>query len=340
MSFEEKLLRTIESSFICCAHKHFDNTGIIKINDLLFFIRNRFYTCIEPSTISNVNIFINVKAPFENIITTPHFSDPSTHLSELSRSSLVQIFPDGTFNYVIDSNFTELDVNAFSERGIIYSRKIDTYSSKESFFINKEICNLEPLDVDSSYFAPPCFTDLTDALNHYKQNVARVSRCPFLMALWIDGNHRTILKAKPEADMRRSLENYLNNKLEGTDVKPEQNTSETNPVDIKVTWLNSNREALIEIKWLGKSETTDYYYECRARDGALQLAEYLENNRQRSPNKQSKGYLVVFDARRKDVIPPSRDSLFHYKEKEITYSQESSRNDFYAFRFFMEPICV
>ena len=33
MSFEEKLLRTIESSFICCAHKHFDNTGIIKIND-------------------------------------------------------------------------------------------------------------------------------------------------------------------------------------------------------------------------------------------------------------------------------------------------------------------
>ena len=53
--------------------------------------------------------------------------------------------------------------------------------------------------------------------------------------------------------MRDSLVHALQLVLRDTSVRPEQNTDETKPVDIRVEWFASGASALIEIKWLGRS---------------------------------------------------------------------------------------
>jgi len=63
---------------------------------------------------------------------------------------------------------------------------------------------------------------------------------------------------------------------------------------VKVTWLFTNRHAIIEVNWLGKSvgasgETTNYT-DARARSGAGQLADYLDKDKVQAAQKISRGY--------------------------------------------------
>jgi len=106
--------------------------------------------------------------------------------------------------------------------------------------------------------------------------------------------------------MRSSLAQHLLSTLrDHGEVREEQNVTETEPIDIKVTWSLSSHLSLIEIKWVGRSvnETGDglgkaYWSPSRPREGADQLANYLEENQQRAPAHDTEGYLVVYDARR------------------------------------------
>ncbi len=125
---------------------------------------------------------------------------------------------------------------------------------------------------------------------------------------------------------------------------------ESHPVDIKVTWTLTNRLAIIEIKWLGKSRSKSgklvKYADARANEGARQLADYLDWNRTQTLDRQTKGYLVVIDARRRGLTEKStfvnHKNGMHYYDIEIVFKPafHEKRTDFEKpIRMFAEPIC-
>jgi hypothetical protein len=137
------------------------------------------------------------------------------------------------------------------------------------------------------------------------------------------------------------------------DLREEQNVNEKNPVDLKVVWRMENRSAIIEVKWLGKSidiktrKIKQTYSDGRAREGAKQLAEYLEWHRQQAAKEDTRGYLVIFDCRRNRLktSATSVDKLggLHYEKREVVYAPEyhKARDDFEEpIRMFLEPVCV
>lgn len=201
----------------------------------------------------------------------------------------------------------------------------------------------------TSQFAVPTFADLKSALDHYKVRFASHSQCRILAAIWAD-ERRLFLKPAPEHIMRDSLVQFLAGVLRDAEVRPEQNTDETKPVDIKVTWSEARRISLIEIKWLGKSLKADgtmgdNYSDARARVGAAQLADYLERNRPFVPSHATRGVLVLYDARRWQLSLTNqnitREHARYYGERAINYDPkyEERRQDFDPpVRFFLEPL--
>ena len=152
--------------------------------------------------------------------------------------------------------------------------------------------------------------------------------------------------------MRRSLTRFLRWTLAAdTEVMPEQNVDESHPIDIRVTFNFPNRVGLIEIKWLGYSKdangkTTTRYGQARAKGGALQLANYLDWFRESLPDRTARGYLVVFDCRRRRLnsFPFRLNSVdgFYFADHEIEYDPafHVNRSDFAEpIRMFVEPIC-
>jgi hypothetical protein len=86
------------------------------------------------------------------------------------------------------------------------------------------------------------------------------------------------------------------------------------------------------------------YGEPRARSGATQLADYLERQRANGSAATNKGYLAVFDARRKRVKGPNdpllkRDATW-FEDKDIAYHPDHTKlvTGFEKpIRFFMRP---
>jgi len=213
---------------------------------------------------------------------------------------------------------------------------------------NREVPKLFPSC--SSAFSIPTFSNLQEAFEHYRIKYVRTSSCPIFSGAWYDGK-RFFFKNAPESVMRDSLTRFLVGHFRGdAEVRPEQNVNASRPVDIKVTWWNTKKLALIEIKWLGKSRNKDgrvgvSYGEHRAREGAEQLVDYLDLNRSFAPTHTTVGYLVVIDGRRRNLTAKTtsitaRDGL-HYEDKEIEYNPEyhRQREDFAEpVRLFVEPI--
>ena len=132
---------------------------------------------------------------------------------------------------------------------------------------------------------------------------------------------------------------------------PEQNVDVSKPVDIKVSWIETNRVALIEVKWLGQSARsgdahfTANYGQARARSGSEQLADYLDRYHVEAPLVDARGYLAVFDGRRRglrsadDINISLADATF-FRHLEIDYDPAIlDRNDFAPpVRFYSEAV--
>jgi hypothetical protein len=142
--------------------------------------------------------------------------------------------------------------------------------------------------------------------------------------------------------------------MRGVDIDREHNLDASKPVDVFVNWKSSNRRALIEIKWLGESLSSDgskistSYTNSRATDGAVQIKEYLDLSERDAPNYIVKGYLVVIDGRRKnvtiDTVEISEADGLHYQDKELQFDDEHDyTKKIYNFekpiRMFAKPIC-
>jgi len=82
----------------------------------------------------------------------------------------------------------------------------------------------------------------------------------------------------------------------------------------------------------------------RAQEGADQLADYMDREVRHSNDSSPQAYLVVFDARRRNVRGPadalSREDALHYENDVLTYNPDhaSTRTDFATpLRFYMRP---
>jgi hypothetical protein len=219
----------------------------------------------------------------------------------------------------------------------------------ETFFSLTGTYSAPTLTSTPTYFGEPYFRELRKALERYGTSWVKNSTCEIFRKAWLDDS-RNVFAPSPEVWMRRSLVAHLRSRFrEHTSIMPEQNVSETRPVDVKVTWGKFNRVALIEIKWLGKSartgdsQTTQNFSAARAREGSRQLATYLNLYHVESPDEEARGYLVVYDARRWRLGLPSTSlssvDATHYRNEDLPYEDAVlKRPDFeYPLRFFCEP---
>lgn len=312
-----------------------------KVERLLTFIRDVF-TYLAPETLTtHITIFL----PLTDMATTLGGGktilkdelaamDPPPQAIAPSNASSVTCW------------FGAVDVNQLSASAIVY-----TFDGSDHFVTPDSVIDLPASSTFDSIFATPTFVDLQNALDHYKVHLALRSRCRILRSCWDDAD-RLVLCNRPESTMRDSLENFLVGTLRGghvKEVRPEQPVDGSRPVDLKITWSFTNRIAYIEIKWLGDSinpERSDLlkYRDSRAREGAKQLADYLDLDKPQSPSHVVMGYLVVFDARRRGLKSNNRsitkEQAFYYRNIGIQYEvrYEETRSDFARpVRMFLEP---
>ncbi|MDR2667194.1 MAG: hypothetical protein LBB34_03770 [Holosporales bacterium] len=343
----EKMRDNAVNSYVTAAHGIFGdlgNSALLKTIDTLI----KIYRNIDPSVHKNPIIAYRYIDPLRDIDKSKYISSvlsPDHITTELDKPCAIEISGSTT---LFISNYDDFDPTELSRDAIVYLFKDQT----EFFFIGGKIYEvINPLgQLHASIFSRPSYKSLMKALKDYGIRQASNSTCQILKNIWTD-NNRLILCNKPEHIMRNSLTQFLYSVLQDAEVRPEQNVDDSHPVDIKITWNLTNRRAIIEIKWLGKSLSDTVggytsYTEARARSGAKQLADYLDSSHEFGPTVQTRGYLVIFDARRKNMhsIPASLsyDDGFHYANKEINFNPlyHIQRSDFEEpVRFFMAPLC-
>lgn len=263
---------------------------------------------------------------------------------------IIELLPNGTFYFLELSEI--FDLKAEANHALIYH-----YNSGVERILAKEhddyVQKVSPLL--SSNFAKATLDSLEEALSRYR-TFALETKCRILARVWeggVDGP-RLVLVNRPEGIMRDSLIQALQFMLRDANARPEHNTDETKPVDIRVEWFASSAAALIEVKWLGRSTRkprkptseityTDYGL-ARAQEGANQLADYLDREVRHTASTSTRGYLVVFDARRQDVRgaadPLKEADAMYFAEEAIEYDPDhaQSRGDFAPpIKFFLNP---
>jgi hypothetical protein len=254
----------------------------------------------------------------------------------------IQTFTSG--HVIVHHTVTDPEVLASDAVVYQYQDKQESFHAKGKKALVDKLSPAYP-----SNFAIPTFVDLRLALDRYRTTMIRHSSCLIFQGCWHD-HERIFFVSGPESRMRDSLTQFLKTCLRGdVEVRPEQIVDDSHPVDIKVTWFMSNRLALIEIKWLGKSRTetkiTATYGESRARKGAKQLADYLDKNKQQSPLQDTRGYLVIIDGRRArtnlSTVGLSREHGMKYSDAVLRFNPQfhKRRDDFEPpFCMFTEPL--
>ena len=245
-----------------------------------------------------------------------------------------------------DSDVTEL--LSTSENFIAYVFE----DKKEKFIVNQK-----KIIIRNQFSCPSIFAlqyhYLNEALSAYKNKRIKNVSCEHFKRCWYD-EKRIYFKNKPEKTIQKSLKEFIISRVRGVKVNREFNLNASKPVDVRVYWREANRTALIELKWLGQSLKKDgsigtLYSNCRANQGMKQIKEYIDLNSADNPVTIAKGYLIVIDARRKNVKSTkvstiSRENGFFYAGKELIIDEniqywKSIPNIAKPIRMFVEPIC-
>lgn len=344
MTIDLNKLRSMHDKlYTSAAQTVFGNAGATALKQLLSSIV-QIYARLDPSIRQHpLAIFADAKikpSVVAGAITHLQSVDNLSH--EIDGPSLVRVGGNGSLQIVpLDLGVLE----ALSSTAVVYLFT----PSGEKFLIGGETYDVENVVVGyPSAFCKPTFGTLKAALEDYRVRQAAHSTCYVLEGAWAD-KKRWWFKNKPEWIMRRSLTQFLRSVLRDATVQPEQNVDETHPVDIHVSFLMTTQHAIIEIKWLGQSVKVDGtpgtgYSENRARDGAKQLAKYLDATHQSSPHHGARGYLVLFDGRRdglkEGMTELDKDKALHYEHAHIAYNPDHSaiRSDFEPpVRMFLYP---
>lgn len=339
------LKKIVESHYTTFINIHFGQEGLNALRELLAALNEiHKYIALEVSKgpIVMITEVIRTLREEDGFCKLKHFSE----LSQIYFDSFtVKTTLDGELQ-LLEGIPENLDI--ISMNSLVY-----IFDGTTEAFLIKGKKQVIPRLIDSfpSVFAIPTFSELEEALDHYRMKMVRHSSCKILSGIWYDSK-RIFLRSAPEHIMRDSLTQFLKSCLRGdVEIRPEQVVDESHPVDIKVTWLFTNRLALIEIKWLGKSigkngQISNNHTDYRARQGAQQLADYLDSNKIQAPTQITRGYLVLIDARRSDVevgmehIEYSKGLYYDHKEIQFDPKYHELRIDFsLPYRMFVEPIC-
>jgi hypothetical protein len=343
----DKMKQIQAQLFTFAAHAMFGDLGTDALRCLMSGI-TQIHARLDPSLRSKpLALFVDATLqPSVVAGAVTHVNMLSNITDELTAASLGRLCSNGSIE-ITPLNLATL--TALSATSVVYL--LDAGSEK--FIIGGKPYQVpNPLPGYPSVFCKPTFSNLHSALNDYKVRHAAHTTCYLLQDAWHD-DKRWWFKAKPESTMRRSLTQYLRGVLRDANVKPEQNVDESHPVDIHVQFTSTAQHAIIEIKWLGRSVNTETgeeataYTKSRAIDGAKQLADYIDKTVQSSPHYGARGYLVVFDGRRKGLrigmeALDQADAL-DYKEKDITYSPDYAvtRSDFHPpIRMYLHPVLM
>lgn len=312
------------------------------ISEIYKYLRYNSFSSVVIYVAFNENSFLSsIKEVSPNVINSYE------NLSPISGDNIViEVKENGTLHYLLDFDF---NVDLARNNAVIY--KFNKSTETEMIFGKTSEKELLPIPDADSYFAIQTYKDLELAFEDYNTKIVRHSECVYLNTAWLDKSNRIFFSPKPEHLLRDSLTQFLKMRLRNAEVRPEQVVDKSHPVDIKVTWSLANHLALIEIKWLGKSIEKlgkgfkKIYTRNRALEGAKQLADYLDENIKQAPVKSTKGYLVIFDARRwgcsnRTTSIDSKNGL-RYKNEIIVFDPDyhKLRNDFAKpFIFFLEPV--
>ena len=340
------------------AQEVFGEDGVACLKSLLNGIRE-FFRAIPPDQMSTTFVFIyrmrddsvdEIGEGMERIATALSLDSLSGHRRHIEDASAILIDVRNDGRYDLLASVTTPSLETLSETSLVFVNE----DGVDRFIIGGRSKTMPVLATGApSNFAVATVADLEGALEKYRQVAADVS-CPILESIWIGcrSGHRLVLRNKPEATMRRSLAWFLNTSIKGdVAVRSEHNTDESKPVDLIVNWFGSKMRALIEIKWLGDSLTKDSngtnftrFRDQRAQEGADQLVDYMDRERSTDPTTSLKGYLVVFDGRRRNVTNPSTaitsENALYYRNKEIALTRDhaAERTDIAPLiRYFLEP---
>jgi hypothetical protein len=340
----DALRRIAHDLYVPAIHaKHGDEgTGALRV--VLEFL-GRLFERVEPELLMEPLIVLHSISGFDEttLPNNPKLAPDIPSLASLARGPLIIRITERGFECWSE---TSIDLSVVSKKAIVYC----FHRGAERFVVDGADHRVPAVDTaQASIFARPTFGSLREALQRYRHRV-RTSSCLLFNEAWEDAN-RLFFRSHAEQEIRRSLHQYLATVLRDAEVRPEQNVDESHPVDIKVTWMFTNRLALIEIKWLGKSRAagsvTASHGDARANKGAKQLADYLDANRAQAPEHQTRGYLVVLDGRRRglnaDSTTVTRDDGLHYEGIEVAFDPQyhTVRDDFEEpIRLFCEPICA
>ncbi|ECZ6311016.1 TPA: hypothetical protein ACTAHI_001317 [Salmonella enterica subsp. enterica serovar Huettwilen] len=350
----------IASSPTLHASQVFGNNGTDKLSFLMDRIKIFYQHFPAESVNFKLMFYIKVENfetkenifPREAITLIYDFDNIHTIISSRSDKCIsFEVLEDGSCALSITDENDFHNDEELRKNYIFYSLN----NKKEHFYIGPFTDEVVPLSpMITSNFCAPTYRSLDDALKAYYIKMARETTCKILQSIWHKGvaGARLFLNNKPEHIMRDSLVQALNMTLKDADVRAEQNTDDTKPVDIKISWFHSKATALIEIKWIGTSlkiapkdpkKPFTIYDENRAREGAKQLIEYIDNEFTSSPERLPQAYLVVFDARRKNLVDPeaqiNKDDAFFYENHDIEYNPEYYELGYFnkPYRFYLRP---
>jgi len=347
-------------AYLAHAREAFGSAGASAITELLDSVKLIYQRCPPESLKSTLTVVRGINAtPLAPVIAVlgqlsrfENYGELATALlaATAQHHAIVEVASDGTFRVLISA--TDVDVVSLSQHAVVYRFELDTdriLAGKHSDFIPK-VSNIL-----KSNFATPTLTSLEEALTRYRDFVLE-TKCKILAGVWeggVDGP-RLVLTNRPEGLMRDSLVQTLDLLMRDATVRPEQNTDETKPVDIRIEWFGSGASALVEVKWLGRSTAkpqkpkpeptyTDYDGK-RVQEGADQLADYMDREVRHSQATAPRGYLVVFDARRQNVKGAadrlSKEDALHFEGSVLTLNPNhaKSREDFAEpTRFYLRP---
>jgi hypothetical protein len=262
---------------------------------------------------------------------------------------------------LIDNNlyfWEEFDENTILNHSTSLIYKFE--NNKEYFIANKKVIEITEQNFGSKFSNE--FWELNNFLERYALQKIRQSSCPIFNESWFD-QKRIFFKGGgkdiPESYMQNSLKNFIDDiRIFKGEIGQYENDREhtlgsERPIDLFIKWEKSNRIALIEIKWLGKSKNdegriTSTHTNSRANEGYRQLKEYYELAKRDYPTKIIKCYLVVIDARRwqtnEATTSISYSDGMHYTDKELDIDSDKQYWETYPdiekpIRMFVEPIC-
>ncbi len=351
MNIVESIKAVCRDSHFPMAQEVFGGAGLDAIFQVMETVQE-LYRHVDLERISGEVLVYKVVSPPSNLGSAPGVARP-VDFASLANQNIENLY----FEIGADGRPHARSLGSTSREEIARTAVVYHCAGwQEEFLAGDKRKPVLRLDTSTrSQFSVPTFGTLREALQHFSRDNVRESTCYIFRGIWHDKN-RLFLKAGPESLMRDSLTQFLRNRLGADhDVLPEQNVNERNPVDIRVQpRLRNNRMMIIEIKWIGDSAATNGHITARHRDrraqeGATQLANYLDEQRQSAPSHVIQGYYVIIDARRRNLpatatagVTIARADGFHYEAEVIAFepAPHTTRSDFdEPYRMFATPIC-